>query len=163
MVAEKIDVTLTVNGESHEVSVEPRELLSQTLRERLGCTEINIGCESSICGACTVRANGKTLKSCTRLTAQSDGAEIVTIRGLSEEGVLGELQTAFTEEHALQCGYCTPGMVMAVDEYLDTHEDPSREEIRHDGLQGNLCRCTGYENIVDAVEVAAEALDESSQ
>jgi len=161
MVADKLDVTLTVNGESHEVEVEPRELLSQTLRTRLDCTEINIGCESSICGACTVRSDGKALKSCTRLTAQADGAEIVTIAGVSEEGVLGDIQTAFAEEHALQCGYCTPGMVMAVDEYLDTHEDPSREEIRSEALQGNLCRCTGYENIVDAVEVAAEALDES--
>jgi len=163
MVAKKLAVTLTVNGESHDVAVEPRELLSQTLRERLDCTEVNIGCESSICGACTVRSDGKTLKSCTRLTAQADGAEIVTIAGLSEGGVLGDLQTAFAEEHALQCGYCTPGMVMAVDEYLDTHEDPSREEIRSDALQGNLCRCTGYENIVDAVEVAAETLDESPQ
>lgn len=160
MASENIDVTLTVNGELHELSVEPRELLSQTLREKIGCTGVNIGCESSICGACTVKSDGKSLKSCTRFTAQADGAEIVTIGGLSEDGVLNEIQTAFTEEHALQCGYCTPGMIMAVDEYLDSNADPSREEIRTEALQGNLCRCTGYENIVDAVEVAAEALQE---
>ena len=163
MVAQKLDVTLTVNGESHEVAVEPRELLSQTLRDRLGCTEINIGCESTICGACTVQSDGKALKSCTRLTAQADGAEIETIAGLSQDGVLDELQSAFTEEHALQCGYCTPGIVMAVDDYLEDHDDPSRAEIRTDALQGNLCRCTGYENIVDAVERAAAARDESSR
>ena len=163
MSAEKIDVALTVNGESHEVSVEPRALLSQTLREELGCTEVNIGCESSICGACTVQSDGQSLKSCTRLTAQADGAEIVTVSGLSDDGVLGDLQTAFTEEHALQCGYCTPGMLLAVDEFLDERPDPSRAEIRTEALQGNLCRCTGYENIVDAVEVAAAALDESPE
>jgi len=163
MVENEIDVSLTVNGNSHELTVEPRELLAQTLRERLGCTEINIGCESSICGACTVRSDGKVLKSCTRFTAQADGADIVTIAGLDDGDRLGDLQTAFTDEHALQCGYCTPGMIMAVDEYLDTHENPSREEIRCDALQGNLCRCTGYDNIVDAVEVAAESLDNQSQ
>lgn len=151
---------MTVNGESYSVSVEPRELLSQTLRERIGCTSINIGCESTLCGACTVHSDGKSVKSCTRLTVQADGAEIRTVRSLSDEGVLGEIQTAFTEEHALQCGYCTPGIIMAVDEYLDDNEDPSREEIRTEALQGNLCRCTGYENIVDAVEVAADALGE---
>jgi len=163
MVAEKLDVTLTVNGESHEVVVEPRELLSQTLRDRLGRTEINIGCESSICGACTVTSDGDALKSCTRLTAQADGAAIETIAGSGEDGVLGALRTAFTEEHALQCGYCTPGMVMAVADYLADHDDPSREEIRTEALQGNLCRCTGYENIVDAVALAANGSDESSQ
>lgn len=160
MPGNKVDVRLTVNGESHEVSVEPRELLSRTLRERIGCTGVNIGCESSSCGACTVHADGKSLKSCTRFTVQADGAEIQTISGLSEDGVLNEIQAAFTEEHALQCGYCTPGMVMAVDEYLAENEDPSREEIRTEALRGNLCRCTGYENIVDAVEVAAETAKE---
>ena len=163
MSPDKVDVDLTVDGEQRSVSVEPRELLSQTLRERLGCTSINIGCESTLCGACTVQCDSRSVKSCTRLTVQADGTDIRTVSSLADDGVLGELQTAFSEEHALQCGYCTPGMVMALDEYLDTHDDPSREEIRTDGLQGNLCRCTGYENIVDAVEVAAEAIDESPQ
>lgn len=158
MAIEKVTVDLTVNGESHQVAVEPRELLSQTLRERLGCTDVNIGCESSSCGACTVKSGGKSLKSCTRLTAQADGADVVTLSGLSDDGVLGEIQTAFTEEHALQCGYCTPGMVIAVDEYLENNQNPSREAVRTQALRGNLCRCTGYENIVDAVEVASEAL-----
>lgn len=160
MATENVDVDLTVNGESYQISVDPRELLAQTLRERIGCTDINIGCESSSCGACTVQSDGQSLKSCTQFTVQADGAEIVTLSGLAEDGVLSEVQTAFTEEHALQCGYCTPGMVMAVDEYLDENEDPSREEIRTEALRGNLCRCTGYENIVDAVEVAADALTE---
>jgi len=160
MATEKVDVTLTVNGESRTVAVESRELLAQTLRDRFGCTDINIGCESSSCGACTVQSDGKSLKSCTRFTVQADGAEIVSLRGLSNDGVLGEIQTAFREEHALQCGYCTPGMVMAVDEYLATTDSPTRDEIRTEALRGNLCRCTGYENIVDAVEVAADALAE---
>ena len=159
MTVEKEEVTVTVNGESHVVSVEPRELLSQTLRERMGCTEINIGCESAICGACTVQSDGKSVKSCTRFTVQADGADIRTVSDLADEGTLTDIQQAFTDEHALQCGYCTPGIVMAVDEYLDHKTDPSREEIRNEALQGNLCRCTGYENIVDAVETAAEKLD----
>lgn len=160
MSSETVDVDLTVNGESHSISVEPRELLSQTLRERLDCTSINIGCESTLCGACTVHSDGQSVKSCTRLTVQEDGAEIRTLGSLADDGVLGEIQTAFSEEHALQCGYCTPGIIMAVDEYLETNTDPSREEIRSEALQGNLCRCTGYENIVDAIEVASEALGE---
>ncbi len=156
MSTEEIEVDLTVNGESHAVTVEPRELLAQTLREKLNCRGINIGCESSSCGACTVQYNGKSLKSCTRFTAQSDGADIVTIQGLANDGTLTELQRAFTENHALQCGYCTPGIIMAVDEYLSENPDPSRTEIRSEALQGNLCRCTGYQNIVDAIEVAAD-------
>jgi len=158
MTAEEITVSFSVNGESHEVAVEPRELLSQTLRERVGCTSVNIGCESSLCGACTVQYDGKSIKSCTRFTVQAAGAEIRTVRSLSTDGELNELQRAFTEEHALQCGYCTPGILMAVDEFLRDNEDPSREQIRSEALQGNLCRCTGYENIVDAVERAAEAM-----
>jgi len=154
-----VDVDLTVNGEPHSVSVEPRELLSQTLRERLDCTSINIGCESTLCGACTVQSDGQSVKSCTRLTVQEDGSNIQTVRSLTADGVLGEIQTAFSEEHGLQCGYCTPGIIMAVDEYLETNSDPSREEIRTEALQGNLCRCTGYDNIVDAIEVASDALE----
>jgi Aerobic-type carbon monoxide dehydrogenase, small subunit CoxS/CutS homologs len=157
MQKETIDVHLTVNGEAHDLCVEPRELLSQTLRERLGYTEINIGCESSICGACTVHSDGKSLKSCTRLTAQADGAQITTVSGVDDDA---PLKTAFTEEHALQCGYCTPGMIMVLDEFLDTHENPSREVIRSKGLRGNLCRCTGYDNIVDAVETAADTRED---
>ncbi len=157
--SETVDVDLTVNGESHSVSVEPRELLSQTLRE-LGYTSINIGCESTLCGACTVHSNDRAVKSCTRLTVQADGANVRTVQTLSEDGVLGDLQTAFSEEHALQCGYCTPGILMAVEGYLEENPDPSREEIRTEALQGNLCRCTGYKNIVDAIEVAADALED---
>jgi len=160
MSSKKVTVDLTVNGEPRSVSVEPRELLSQTLRERLGCTSINIGCESTLCGACTVHTDGKAVKSCTRLTVQEDGADIRTARTLADDGVLNDLQTAFSEEHALQCGYCTPGILMAVDEYLDENPDPSREEIRTEALGGNLCRCTGYENIVDAIEVASDALED---
>ena len=160
MSSEKVDVNLTVNGEPHSVSVEPRELLAQTLRERLDYTSINIGCESTLCGACTIHVDGKAIKSCTRLTVQEDGSEILTVQTLSNDGVLGDLQTAFSEEHALQCGYCTPGILMTVDEYLDNNPDPSRDEIRSEALQGNLCRCTGYENIVDAIDVASDALEE---
>ncbi|ERG91865.1 MAG: Aerobic-type carbon monoxide dehydrogenase, small subunit CoxS/CutS-like protein [Haloquadratum walsbyi J07HQW1] len=160
MSSEKADVNLTVNGESHSVSVEPRELLSQTLRERLDYTSINIGCESTLCGACTIQVNGKAVKSCTRLTVQEDGSEIQTVQTLSDDGVLGDLQTAFADEHALQCGYCTPGILMVVDEYLDNNPDPSRDEIRTEALQGNLCRCTGYENIVDAIDIASDTLEE---
>lgn len=160
MNSEKVTIDLTVNGESHSVAVEPRELLSQTLRERLGCTSINIGCESALCGACTVHTDGKAVKSCTRLTVQADGTDVRTASSLAEEGVLNDLQTAFTEEHALQCGYCTPGIMMAVDEYLKENPDPTREEIRTEALQGNLCRCTGYDNIVDAIEVASDALED---
>jgi carbon-monoxide dehydrogenase small subunit len=155
-----VDVELTVDGEDHAVTVEPRELLSQTLRERLGCTSINIGCESTLCGACTVQSDDRAVKSCTRLTVQEDGATIRTVESLADDGVLGDLQTAFTESHALQCGYCTPGIMMAVEEYLAANPNPSREEIRTEALQGNLCRCTGYENIVDAIEVAAETLED---
>jgi carbon-monoxide dehydrogenase small subunit len=160
MSSEKADVNLTVNGESHSVSVEPRELLAQTLRERLDYTSINIGCESTLCGACTIQVNGKAVKSCTRLTVQEDGSEIQTVQTLSDDGVLGDLQTAFADEHALQCGYCTPGILMVVDEYLDNNPDPSRDEIRTEALQGNLCRCTGYENIVDAIDIASDTLEE---
>ncbi len=158
MSRKEVDVSLTVNGEPYELTVEPRELLAHTLRETVGCTGINIGCESSSCGACTVQSNGNSVKSCTRFTVQADGEDIVTISGLGTAGVLTELQTAFRDEHALQCGYCTPGIIMAVDDYLDENPDPSREEIRSEALQGNLCRCTGYQNIVNAVDVATEEL-----
>ncbi len=157
---EQTNVRLTVNGDSYTVSVEPRELLSQTLRERLGYTSINIGCESTSCGACTIHCNGKALKSCTRFTVQAEGASLRTVDDLATNGVLSQLQTAFTEEHALQCGYCTPGILMAVEAYLEENETPTREEIRTEALQGNLCRCTGYKNIVNAIDVATEALGE---
>jgi carbon-monoxide dehydrogenase small subunit len=147
-------VSLAVNGVRHELDLEPRELLVYVLRERLGLTGTNVGCDTSSCGACTVLLNGESVKSCTLLGVQADGTELTTIEGLAENGTLHPLQQAFHENHALQCGYCTPGMVMAVVGILADNPDPSEDEIRH-GLEGNLCRCTGYQNIVKAVRAAA--------
>ena len=147
-------VSLAVNGVRHELDLEPRELLVYVLRERLGLTGTNVGCDTSSCGACTVLLNGESVKSCTLLGVQADGAELTTIEGLAQNGTLHPLQQAFHEQHALQCGYCTPGMVMAVVGLLAENPDPSEDEIRH-GLEGNLCRCTGYQNIVKAVRAVA--------
>jgi carbon-monoxide dehydrogenase small subunit len=147
-------VSLAVNGVRHELDLEPRELLVYVLRERLGLTGTNVGCDTSSCGACTVLLNGESVKSCTLLGVQADGTEVTTIEGLAENGTLHPLQQAFHELHALQCGYCTPGMVLAAAGILADNPDPSEEEIRH-GLEGNLCRCTGYQNIVKAVRAAA--------
>jgi carbon-monoxide dehydrogenase small subunit len=147
-------VSLAVNGVRHELDLEPRELLVYVLRERLGLTGTNVGCDTSSCGACTVLLNGESVKSCTLLGVQADGTELTTIEGLAENGTLHPLQQAFHELHALQCGYCTPGMVLAAAGILADNPDPSEEEIRH-GLEGNLCRCTGYQNIVKAVRAAA--------
>jgi len=147
-------VSLAVNGVRHELDLEPRELLVYVLRERLGLTGTNVGCDTSSCGACTVLLNGESVKSCTLLGVQADGTELTTIEGLAENGTLHPLQQAFHEHHALQCGYCTPGMVLAVAGILADNPDPSEDEIRH-GLEGNLCRCTGYQNIVKAVRAAA--------
>jgi len=149
-------VSLTVNGSVHEVALEPRELLVYVLRERLGLTGTNVGCDTSSCGACTVLLDGVSVKSCTVLGVQADGAEITTIEGLARNGALHPVQQAFHEHHALQCGYCTPGMVMAAVSLIDRGEAGSEEAIRA-GLEGNLCRCTGYHNIVRAVEAAAAA------
>jgi len=149
------DITLTVNGEKHDVSVDPERLLVHTLREDLGYTGTNIGCETSLCGACTVQMDGQAVKSCTLLSVQADGREIRTVEDLDEEGKLHPIQESFKEEHGLQCGYCTPGMMMTALELLENEPSPDREEIRH-ALEGNLCRCTGYQNIVDAVERASQ-------
>jgi len=147
-------VAFTVNGTRHEVELEPRELLVYVLRERLGLTGTNVGCDTSSCGACTVLLDGESAKSCTVLGVQADGAAITTIEGLAANGELHPVQQAFHDHHALQCGYCTPGMVMAAVSLIDHGEAGSEEEIRL-GLEGNLCRCTGYHNIVRAVEAAA--------
>jgi carbon-monoxide dehydrogenase small subunit len=150
------DITLTVNGTEHELSVEPRELLVHTLRDDMGYTGPNVGCETTLCGACTVQMDGDAVKACTVLAVQAEGAEITTIEGLSDDGD-HPLQESFQEEHGLQCGYCTPGMIMTAADYLEDEPDPDREEIR-EALEGNICRCTGYQNIVNAVESAAEKM-----
>jgi aerobic carbon-monoxide dehydrogenase small subunit len=147
-------VALTVNSQRRELELEPRELLVYVLRERLGLTGTNVGCDTSSCGACTVLLDGESVKSCTVLGVQADGAEITTIEGLATNGALHPVQQAFHEQHALQCGYCTPGMVMAAVSLIESGEAGSEQAIRA-GLEGNLCRCTGYHNIVHAVAVAA--------
>ena len=143
-----------MNGERRELDLEPRELLVYVLRERLGLTGTNVGCDTSSCGACTVLLDGESVKSCTLLGVQADGREITTIEGLASNGTLHPVQQAFHENHALQCGYCTPGMVMAAVSLIESGEATSEESIRL-GLEGNLCRCTGYHNIVKAVQAAA--------
>jgi carbon-monoxide dehydrogenase small subunit len=149
-------VVVTVNGRRHEAEVEPRELLVYFLRDTLGLKGTNVGCDTSSCGACTVLVDGESVKSCTVLAVQADGSEVTTIEGLASGDELHTVQQAFHEQHALQCGYCTPGFVMATVSLLKENPNPSEEEIRR-GLEGNLCRCTGYHNIVRAVEAAARA------
>jgi carbon-monoxide dehydrogenase small subunit len=149
-------ISLTVNGERRELEVEPRELLVYVLRERLGLTGTNVGCDTSSCGSCTVLVAGESVKSCTMLGVQADGLEITTIEGLAQNGTLHPVQQAFHEQHGLQCGYCTPGMIMATVSLLKEQPSPSEAEIRT-ALEGNLCRCTGYHNIVKAVQAAASA------
>jgi carbon-monoxide dehydrogenase small subunit len=148
-------VTVTVNGTSYEREVEARMLLVHFLRDVLGFTGPKIGCETSLCGACTVIMDGQAVKSCTQFAVQAHASSITTIEGLAENGKLHPLQEAFWEKHGLQCGYCTPGMILAAYDLLQNNPHPSEEEIRH-GLKGNLCRCTGYQNIVQAVRYAAE-------
>jgi carbon-monoxide dehydrogenase small subunit len=143
-----------VNGVSHTSEVEPRTLLVHYLREQLSLTGTHVGCDTSNCGACTVWLDGDAVKSCTVLAVQADGCEVTTIEGISENGSLHPMQQAFHDQHGLQCGYCTPGMVMAAIKLLEANPSPTDEEIRH-GLEGNLCRCTGYHNIVAAVRSAA--------
>jgi carbon-monoxide dehydrogenase small subunit len=147
-------ISLTVNGARRELDVEPRELLVYVLRERLGLTGTNVGCDTSSCGACTVLVGGESVKSCTMLGVQADGLEVTTIEGLAENGALHPVQQAFHEHHGLQCGFCTPGMVMATVSLLAEHPSPTEDEIRK-SLEGNLCRCTGYHNIVKAVQAAS--------
>jgi aerobic carbon-monoxide dehydrogenase small subunit len=149
-----VRIAVTVNGSVRESEVEARTLLVHWLRDQLGLTGTHIGCDTTNCGACTVHLNGESVKSCTVLAAQADGAHVTTIEGLAGDGGLHPLQEAFWEKHGLQCGYCTPGMIMAAADLLQRNPNPSDEEIRH-GLEGNLCRCTGYHNIVEAVKTAA--------
>ncbi len=152
------DITLTVNDTEHEIAVEPRTLLVHTLRDALGYTGANVGCESSLCGACTVTMDGDAVKSCTVLAVQADGTEIETVEGLAEDGDFHPIQEGFRKEHGLQCGYCTPGMMMTARELLEDNPDPDEAEIR-EAIEGNLCRCTGYQNIVNAVEFAADRME----
>ena len=149
-----VRVQATVNGESRESEVEARLLLVHWLRDDLGLTGTHVGCDTTNCGACTVHLNGEAVKSCTVLAAQADGSEVTTIEGLGTGDDLHPLQAAFWEHHGLQCGYCTPGMIMAAADLLQRNSDPNEEEVRH-ALEGNLCRCTGYHNIVKAVMAAA--------
>ncbi len=148
-------ISINVNGVDHHDDVEPRLLLVHYLRDLLGLTGTHIGCETSICGACTVLLDGQAVKSCTMFAVQADGANITTIEGLAANGQLHPVQEGFWEHHGLQCGYCTPGMIIAATQIIDRNPNPSRGEIRH-GLEGNLCRCTGYQHIVEAVEYAAK-------
>jgi carbon-monoxide dehydrogenase small subunit len=149
-------VSITVNGTTHESDVEPRTLLVQYVRETLGLTGTNIGCDTSSCGACSLHVDGESVKSCTLLAAQADGCNVTTIEGLAQNGEMHPMQKAFMENHGLQCGYCTPGMVMASISLLKENPNPTEEEVRI-GLEGNLCRCTGYHNIVKSVLAAAKA------
>jgi carbon-monoxide dehydrogenase small subunit len=152
-----MQVTVTVNGTTETHDVEPRMLLVQYLREVRGLTGTNVGCDTTSCGACTVLLNGESVKSCTVLAAQADGQEITTIEGMAApDGTLHPIQEAFREHHGLQCGFCTPGMVMAIASFLKEHPDPTEAEVRA-GLEGNLCRCTGYHNIVQAALAAARS------
>jgi carbon-monoxide dehydrogenase small subunit len=151
-----MQVSITVNGSAHTSDVEPRRLLVHHLREDVGLTGTNVGCDTSSCGACTVLVNGESVKSCTMLAVQADGQEIATIEGLADGTTMHPVQEAFREHHGLQCGFCTPGMVMAAVSFLDEHPDPSEQDVR-EGIEGNLCRCTGYHNIVKAILAAATA------
>ena len=150
-----VPVKVRVNGTLHEESIEPRVLLVQFLRDVCGLTGTHVGCETSICGACTVLIDGQAVKSCTLLAVQADGAEVQTVEGLAVDGELHPVQEGFWERHGAQCGFCTPGMIMASVQLLERNPKPSRDDIRH-GLEGNLCRCTGYGHIIDSVEHAAK-------
>ena len=157
----KREITVTVNGETHHSEVEPRMLLVHYLRDALDLTGTHIGCNTSQCGACVVSLNGEAVKSCTVLAVQADGSEVTTIEGLAPEGSLHPIQEGFWEKHGLQCGFCTPGMIMASYQLLKSNPNPTEAEIRK-GLEGNICRCTGYQNIVRAVQYAAEKMQTSA-
>ena len=152
-----VQISLTVNGERVERSVEPRTLLVQFIRDHLGLTGTHVGCDTSQCGACVVHVDGNAVKSCTMLAVQAEGAEVTTIEGLATNGTLHPVQEAFHQEHGLQCGFCTPGMVMSSVDLLKNNPNPTEAEIRKH-LEGNICRCTGYHNIVKAVQSAAETM-----
>ena len=151
-----MNIQVNINGKNYAHDVEPRLLLIHYLRETVGLTGPHIGCETSLCGACTVEVNGRAIKSCSMFAVQADGAKIVTIEGLAADGKMHAMQEAFWNEHGLQCGFCTPGMIIASKQILDRNPQPSEAEIRH-GLEGNICRCTGYQHIVNAVKAAARA------
>jgi aerobic carbon-monoxide dehydrogenase small subunit len=146
-------ISVTVNGVEHTEEVEPRLLLVHLIRDKLGLTGTHVGCDTSNCGACTVHVDGKAVKSCTMFAVQADGAVIKTIEGMANNGELHPVQEGFWERHGLQCGFCTPGMIMSASALLEANNDPTEDEIRH-GIEGNLCRCTGYHNIVKAIEYA---------
>jgi carbon-monoxide dehydrogenase small subunit len=152
-----VKVKMTINGVSYSHEVEPRLLLVHYIRDVVGLTGTHIGCDTSQCGACTIIYNGMAVKCCTLLAVQADGAEILTIEGLAKDGQLHPIQEAFWEKHGLQCGYCTPGMILAAHQLLQRTPNPTEAEIRHN-LEGNLCRCTGYHNIVKAIQYAAEKM-----
>ncbi|MDV7145444.1 (2Fe-2S)-binding protein [Tropicimonas sp. TH_r6] len=158
----KTQIQLTVNGESHDLLVEPRELLIHVLRETLDITGPHIGCETSHCGACTVDIDGASVKSCTRLAVQADGAQITTIEGIGTPDDLHVLQTSFREHHGLQCGFCTPGMITRAHRLLKENPNPTEEEVRF-GMAGNLCRCTGYQNIVKSILAAAAEMNAAQE
>jgi len=153
--SKSVPVRLHVNGVEHQLDVEPRVLLVHALRDRLGLTGTHVGCDTSNCGACTIHLDGKPVKSCTVLAVQADGAEVTTIEGMASDGDLHPIQEAFWNDHGLQCGYCTPGMIMAAAGLLAENPSPTEDEVRH-ALEGNLCRCTGYHNIVKSVLDAAK-------
>ncbi len=150
-------ISVTVNGTRHEADVEPRQLLVYFIRETIGLTGTNVGCDTSTCGSCTVLVDGQSVKSCTMLAVQADGRDVTTIEGMATNGELHPIQQAFHEHHGLQCGYCTPGMIMAAASLIEEDPDLTDESVRL-GLEGNLCRCTGYQNIVKAILAAAEEL-----
>jgi len=150
-----VSVTLAVNGKSQSAQIEPRTLLVELLRQTFGLTGTHVGCDTSQCGACVVEVDGRSVKSCTMLAVQADGAQVTTIEGLAANGELHPMQAAFREHHALQCGFCTPGMILSAIDLVKTNPDPSEAEIRQ-WLDGNLCRCTGYHNIVKAIRAAAQ-------
>jgi aerobic carbon-monoxide dehydrogenase small subunit len=154
-------VTVTVNGTTRLSEIEPRTLLVHYLRDTLGLTGTHIGCETSLCGACTVLVDGQAVKSCTMLAVQADGSTVTTIEGLAQNGELHPVQQGFWDHHGLQCGYCTPGMIMTATQILQRNPDPSEEEIRH-GLEGNICRCTGYQHIVQSIQCAAKKMKSKS-
>ena len=151
-----VHITMAVNGAQRELEVEPRRLLVQALREDLDLTGTHIGCDTSQCGACTVHLDGRAVKSCTVLAVQADGGQVTTVEGMATNGDLHPIQAAFWEQHGLQCGFCTPGMIMTAADLLARNPDPSDDEIRH-AIEGNICRCTGYQNIVAAIRAAAAA------
>ena len=157
MAPAKVAINVTVNGKAHAAEVEPRTLLVHFIREQLGLTGTHIGCDTSSCGACVVHLNGQSVKSCTILAVQADGGDILTIEGLGSTDNLHPVQEGFWENHGLQCGYCTPGMIMTAVAFLKENPNPSESEIRH-ALEGNICRCTGYQNIVKSIQWAAEKM-----